>query len=64
MGLEGNVPFIKAKRLLEQARKGEIELTANGWFDLTLEVTGSREAAEKAHNDYIKRCYAENKTPQ
>lgn len=50
--------------MLEQARSGEIILTASGWYDLTLLVTGSRDKAEKAHNDYIRRCYREGKTPQ
>lgn len=61
---EGNMPRLQAREMLQQARKGEINLTADGWFDLTLMATGSQEQAERAHNDYIKREMKAGRTPE
>jgi hypothetical protein len=58
------MPRLQAADMLEQARRGEISLNADSWFDLTLMVTGDRDAAEKAHNDYVKREMKAGRTPQ
>ena len=46
--LEMNMPRIKAIRVLERARAGEIDLSADAWQHYTFLETGSAELAEQA----------------
>ena len=50
-----NRPRLEAIQVLKRARAGEVELGKDGWYDLTLLETGSRDAAEAAHSAYCKR---------
>ena len=55
--LEANVPRIKAQRYLEHCLQNGIELTPEGWFDLTIQAGGDRDLAEKRHNDAVVRAW-------
>lgn len=59
-----NIDRLRAADMLEQAQRGDISLTAEGWFDLTLLATGSRERAEEAMIAYISREQKAGRTPQ
>ena len=48
LGLELNMPRLRAIELLERARRGEVELSADQWQSLTLLETGDPELAELA----------------
>lgn len=43
-----HMPRLKAERLLERARAGEIRLTHKGWYDAIMLTTGDKEQAEAA----------------
>ena len=64
LGLAENIPRLRAARDLDRARMGEVRLTADGWFDLTLAATGDRDAAESAHYQAAMQAYRENRPPQ
>lgn len=48
------MPRLKAIKMLERWRAGEVNLGKDAIFDLTLLETGSRELAEAAHMAYCK----------
>jgi hypothetical protein len=52
-----NRPRLEALQMLKRARSGEVELSPEQWFDLTLMETGDRDLAEHARNDYIRAVY-------
>ena len=62
--LEENAHVIKAERMLERARAGEIRLTSNGWYDLVMLVTGDVEQAERAAKEYIRQELRANRNPE
>lgn len=64
LALEYHRPRLAAARDLERARRGELLLTAAGWFDLTLAATGDRDLAERAHNDYVRRKLKASEIPE
>lgn len=64
IGLESNLEWLKAKKMLDAAKRGEIPLTADGWYNLTHYVTGSEAEAQKAYSEYIKRELRANRTPE
>ena len=49
------MPKLQAAEILAEAREGKRQLTADGWYDLTLYVTGDVRQAQKALYDYISR---------
>lgn len=50
--------------MLDSAKRGEIRLSADGWYKLTMLVTESEDEAEQAMRDYIMNCYRRGETPQ
>lgn len=55
------MPRLEAEAQLKKAVMGEVALTPEGWFDLTLTATGDRRQAERAHNAAVKKTYRERK---
>lgn len=43
---------------------GKVQLSADGWFDITFIATGDRDQAERNHNEYIKACYRAGRQPE
>lgn len=50
LGLEANMPCVEADRLLRAARRGEVRLSPQGWYQTTLLATGDEEQALEAFN--------------
>ena len=50
LGLHENIKKLRAERVLEKARVGEIQLSPDGWFDYVMDATGDYWQAERAHN--------------
>ena len=59
-----NIPRLEAKRMLDRAKMGDVNLTVDGWYDLTLLVTGDKELAEKAAKDHIKASRNAGREPE
>lgn len=56
------MPRLKAIATLEKARAGEVQLSREQWYDLTLLETGDRDLAEAAHNAYCRALLRAGRT--
>lgn len=58
------MPRLRAQRILDRASTGDLSLNRDGWYNLTLQATGSKEAAQEAMKQYILRCHQQGVDPQ
>jgi len=55
-----HLPKIKASKLWEKARMGEIQLTHDGWYLTVLEATGDAELANQIANQHSRERLRNN----
>ena len=55
--MQALVPRVKARRRLDDALAGRIDLTPDGWFDAAMAATGSQDLAEAYMHAAIKRSW-------
>lgn len=64
LALEATRPKLEAEKLLEQARAGDVRLSAEGWYEATLLATGSEARAQDAAAAYVAAELKAGRTPE